>query len=334
MKYDYKIIGAGLAGITMAERLADKGKSVLLLERRNHIGGNCYDFIHKDVLIHRYGPHIFHTDNEKVWEYLNQFTEFNDYKHMVKVEVNNKLVDLPINLKSLQELGLEKGYETVKYIYKKVFENYSKKQWGKYVSKIDPTIFGRIAVRDNYISDYFLDRFQGLPVFGYTRMFENMLFNKNIEVELNRNKIEIFKSNIPIIYTGMIDELFGYCYGKLPYRSLDIWFQEHKQPFYQKHPVINYPSKERLTRITEYKYMTQQNCMNTIISKEYPCEYKSKKNLPYYPIPTDDTKALYNKYKKLADKIPNLYLLGRLAEYKYYNMDDVVEKALNLSEEL
>jgi len=333
LKYDYKIIGAGLAGITMAERLADKGKSVLLLERRYHIGGNCYDFIYENVLVHRYGPHIFHTDNEKVWEYLNQFTAFNDYKHEVKVEVKGKLVNLPINKNSIKELGLENSDNITDYIYKNVFENYSKKQWGKHFRKLDVSVFNRVPIRYSYSDAYFLDKFQGLPVYGYTRMFENMLFNKNIEVELNRNKTEIFKSNIPVIYTGMIDELFGYCYGKLPYRSLDIWFQEHKQPFYQKYPVINYPNKERLTRITEYKYMTQQNCMNTIISKEYPCEYNGK-NIPYYPIPTDDTKILYNKYKALADKIPNLYLLGRLAEYKYYDMDDVVEKALNLAEEL
>jgi UDP-galactopyranose mutase len=333
VKYDYIIIGAGLAGITMANLLANKDKKVLVVEKRDHIGGNCYDFKYEGVLVHIYGPHIFHTDNEKVWEYLNQFAAFNDYKHRVKVCIDDKLVDLPINLNSLKDLGLEKGYETIKYIYEKVFKNYSKKQWGKYVSELDPSVFGRIAVRDNHNSDYFLDKFQGLPVDGYTKMFENMLFHENIEIQLKTDFFN-FGEDPNIIYTGMIDELFDCCYGKLPYRSLDIYFQNHKIPFYQKHPVINYPNKKALTRITEYKYMTMQNSINTVISKEYPCEYDSEKNLPYYPIPTNDTAELYNKYKQLADKIPNLYLIGRLAEYKYYDMDDVIEKAIKLSEEL
>jgi UDP-galactopyranose mutase len=333
MKYDYVIIGAGLAGITMANLLANKGKKILVMEKRDHIGGNCYDEYIDGVLVHKYGPHIFHTNSKIVWDYLSQFTEWNDYKHKVKVSIDDKLVDLPINLNSLKDLGLEKGYETVKFIYEKVFKNYSKKQWGKYVGELDSSVFGRIAVRDNHNSDYFLDKFQGLPVDGYTKMFENMLFHKNIELKLNE-ECNGFLYDTNIIYTGMLDEFFRYQYGKLPYRSLDIYFQNHKIPFYQKHPVINYPNKKALTRITEYKYMTMQNSMNTVISKEYPCEYDSEKNLPYYPIPINDTAELYNKYKQLADKIPNLYLIGRLAEYKYYDMDDVVEKAIKLSEEL
>lgn len=366
MKYDYIVVGAGLAGIIIARCLADKDKKVLILEKRDHIGGNCYDEKIEGVLIHRYGPHIFHTNNEKVWNYLNQFTEFNDYKHKVKVEVNNKLVDLPINLNSIDdiyfndkilfhihmnELQHEFGkksevsiYDLLKSkndwvqslgdcLYRNIYENYSKKQWGTIPNK---NVLDRILIRCNCISNYFLDKYQGLPINGYTVMFENMLFHKNIEVRLNSNwkldDISLIKDN-NIIYTGMIDALFDYKYGKLPYRSLDIEFKEYKKEYYQEYPVINYPNKKHLTRKTEYKYLTKQVCATTVISKEYPCEYDGN-NIPYYPIPTNDTQELYNKYKQDADKIPNLYLLGRLAEYKYYDMDKVVEKALELGEKL
>jgi UDP-galactopyranose mutase len=359
VKYDYVIIGAGLAGITMANLLANKDKKVLVIEKRDHIGGNCYDEYVDGVLVNKYGPHIFHTNSKIVWNYLSQFTRWNYYKHKVKVSVEGKLITLPINLNSIKELfsndykmycdALNEVFSVKEifigdllnscnttlvvlgsYLYRNIYENYSFKQWGTIPER---SILNRIPIRLNNNDNYFTDRFQGLPISGYTKMFENMLFHENIEVRLDRDSYRI-ESDYKIIYTGMIDELFDYCYGKLPYRSLEIYFQNHKIHFYQKHPVINYPNKKALTRITEYKYMTMQNSMNTVISKEYPCEYDSKKNLPYYPIPTNDTAELYNKYKQLADKIPNLYLIGRLAEYKYYDMDDVVEKAIKLSEEL
>jgi UDP-galactopyranose mutase len=334
MKYDYIVVGAGIAGITIARCLADKNKKVLILEKRNSIGGNCFDERINDILVHKYGPHIFHTDNEKVWNYLNQFTSFNDYKHKVKVEVDNMLVTLPINIDSLEELGLDRSENSIQYISENVYKNYSKKQWGKYFGLLDKSVFNRVPIRYDHNSDYFLDKFQGLPTFGYTNMFQNMLFHENIELKLNKQYTPCtYNDGQKIVYTGSIDEIFNYQYGYLSYRSLDIEFKEYDKPFYQDYPVINYPNKKRLTRKTEYKYLTQQESDNTIISKEYPCEYDGA-NIPYYPVPTKETSELYNKYKELADKISNLYLLGRLAEYKYYDMDDVVEKALNLAEEI
>jgi UDP-galactopyranose mutase len=352
MKYDYIVIGAGIAGIIITRLLADKDKQVLILEKRSHIGGNCYDEYVNGVLVHRYGPHIFHTDNEKVWKYLNQFTEFNDYKHKVKVSIDDKIYDLPVNYNTITNLKYDyrdmndESLDTIgklyisenfkglaKELYNKIYKNYSKKQWGKYFDSLDESVLNRLSIRYSFNENYFVDKYQGLPIDGYTRMFENMLFHKNIEIELNHKKQSIDIDENNIIYTGMIDELFNYQYGKLPYRSLDIEFKEYKKEYYQKYPVINYPNKKRLTRKTEYKYLTKQKCNNTVISKEYPCEYDGI-NIPYYPIITNETEELYNKYKSLADKIPNLYLLGRLAEYKYYDMNTVVEKALNLVEEL
>jgi UDP-galactopyranose mutase len=356
VKYDYVIIGAGLAGITIANILANKNKKVLVIEKRDHIGGNCYDEYVDGVLVHKYGPHIFHTDSKIVWNYLSQFTEWNDYKHKVKVSVEGKLITLPINLNSIKELfpddykmyydvlnevfkkkeivigDLLDSYNTVlvvlgSYLYRNIYENYSLKQWGVIPDK---SVLNRIPIRLNYNDDYFTDRYQGLPINGYTKMFENMLFHKNIEVRLNETWNVEYDDFHKIIYTGCIDELFDYQYGKLSYRSLDIYFENYNIPFYQKHPVVNYPDKKSLTRITEYKYMTK-NSINTVISKEYPkaCE---ENDIPYYPINNEENDTLYKKYKQLADKIPNLTLLGRLAEYKYYDMDDVVLKAIKESE--
>lgn len=357
MNYDYIVVGAGLAGITIAECLARKNNKILIIEKRDDIGGNCSDDYIAGILVHKYGPHIFHTNNKVVWDYLNRFTEFNDYKHIVKTQIYplNWICTLPINLQVIKKLGfnyLDKivnkyGKSTItinellnsefnglgQYLFNTFYKNYSKKQWGKHYKDIDESVFNRIPIRLNFNEDYFLDIYQGIPKNGYSKMFENMVFHKNIEVKLNTTYDKIFTTKNKVIYTGMIDELLDYCFGELPYRSLDIKFENYDAPIFQNYPVINYPSEDRLTRITEYKYMTMQKNSNTVISKEYPCEYDGS-NIPYYPIPTNETKELYNKYRELVDKIPNLYLLGRLAEYKYYDMDKVVEKAIQLSEEL
>jgi UDP-galactopyranose mutase len=363
LKYDYVIIGAGLAGITMANLLANKNKKVLVVEKRDHIGGNCYDEYMNGVLVHKYGPHIFHTNSKIVWNYLSQFTDWNDYKHKVKVSVDGKLITLPINLNSLNEICSpfkanydywlidEIGKNKITFIYdllscknvylrsfgewlyKNIYENYSLKQWGAIPDK---SVLKRIPIRLNYNDNYFTDRYQGLPIDGYTKMFENMLFHKNIEVGLNSiygdlHFIDKIYDNV--IYTGKLDELFDYQYGKLPYRSLDFQFEIHDKLYYQKYGVINYPQHESMTRITEFKYLTKQACYNTVIAREYP-KSCAENDTPYYPIINEENIVLYKKYKQLADKIPNLTLLGRLAEYKYYDMDDVVLKAIKESKKL
>lgn len=365
--YDYIIIGAGLSGITAANILANKDKKILLLEQRNHIGGNCYDYYEQGILVHKYGPHIFHTDNKKVWDYLSQFTEWNNYKHKVKVEVDGKLVSLPINLNSIDKLVCRDIFDTLitcfnlesqisiydllesknitlnelgNYLYNNIYKNYSSKQWGKYFDKLDKSILKRIPIRINYNDEYFTDQYQGLPKNGYTKMFNRMLDYKNIEVVLNTEAscIDFYSDlkNPPvIIYTGRIDELFNYNYGILPYQSLDINFEEFKDiEYFQECGVINYPNKKvKITRKTEYKYLTQQKNEGTVLSYECPKECKEG-DIPYYPILTDKNKKLYNKYKKLIDKNPNIILLGRLAEYKYYDMDDIVNRVMEEVEKL
>jgi UDP-galactopyranose mutase len=363
LKYDYVIIGAGLAGITMANLLANKDKKILVMEKRDHIGGNCYDEYIDGVLVHKYGPHIFHTNSKTVWDYLSQFTGWNDYKHKVKVSIDDKLVTLPINFSSLSEMfpfNIAHEYkcellnyfdhrkevtigellianDTLRklgiYIYDNVYKNYSLKQWGEDFYSLDDSIINRITIRLNHNDNYFTDRYQGLPIDGYTKMFENMLFNKNIEVKLNRSWNVEYDDFHKIIYTGCIDELFDYQYGKLPYRSLNFQFEIHDKLYYQKYGVINYPQHESMTRITEFKYLTKQACYNTVIAREYP-KPCTENNIPYYPIINEENITLYKKYKQLADKISNLTLLGRLAEYKYYDMDDVVLKAIKESKKL
>jgi UDP-galactopyranose mutase len=356
------IIGAGLAGITMANILANKDKKVLVIEKRDHIGGNCYDEYMYGVLAHKYGPHIFHTNSKMVWDYLSQFTGWNDYKHKVKVSISDKLVALPINLNSLFELFSDEEYskyyraldetfdknevfignllnscnvvlvELGNYLYSNIYENYSIKQWGAIPDK---SVLKRIPIRLNYNDNYFTDRYQGLPIDGYAKMFENMLFHKNIEVQLNRNW-DTYSWDIQpkIIYTGMIDELFDYKYGELPYRSLNFgWVNFPNKEYYQSYGVINYPSNPIMTRVTEFKHLTKQVCDNTVIVNEYP-RACTENDIPYYPIINKENILLYKKYKQLADKIPNLTLLGRLAEYKYYDMDDVVLKAIKESKKL
>lgn len=354
IKHDYTIVGAGLAGIVSANILANKGKKILILEKRNHIGGNCYDYYQNGILMHKYGPHIFHTNNEYVWNYLSQFTEWNNYKHKVKscIYEDGELYDFPINLFTINKIVPDNITKLVdKYIdridvsifelingnrftnlgwdlYKLFYKNYSKKQWGNYYYNLDISVLDRVKIKLSFDDNYFNDKYQGLPLNGYTEMFLKMINNKNIIIVLNYNDNIINYNYGNIIYTGRIDELFDYCFGILPYRSLDFKFDFYNKENYQDYAVINYPNKEELfTRITEFKHMTRQEAYGTIISREYPKECE-KNDIPYYPILTNKNIELYNRYKQLADKIPNLLLLGRLAEYKYYNMDEIINRVL------
>ena len=353
--FDFLIVGAGFAGSVLAERLASQaGKRVLVVDRRNHIGGNAYD--HYDdagILVHKYGPHIFHTNSPEVFHYLSQFTQWRPYMHRVLACVDGRLVPIPINLDTVNILygmnltseqfaaWLEKVAEprdpirtsedvvvskVGRELYEKFFKNYTRKQWGLDPSELDASVAARIPVRTNRDDRYFTDTYQVMPLHGYTRMFERMLSHPNIKILLNTDYREV-QGLFPykeMIYTGPIDEFFDYCYGKLPYRSLEFRHETHPVPVYQPAPVVNYPNEYEYTRITEFKYLTGQKHDYTSIVYEYP----RAEGDPYYPVPRPQNRELYRKYKALADDTPGVYFVGRLATYKYYNMDQVTAQAL------
>ncbi len=358
--YEYLIVGAGITGVTAANILAkEQNKRVLIVEKRRHIGGNCYDYYNEyGLLVHKYGPHIFHTNYKEVWEYLSQFTQWMPYQHKVLAYVDGKLVPIPINLNTINLLfgysfnskemenwievnrnnieSPENAEEMVlsrmgKILYKKFFKNYTKKQWGISAQELEPMVTARIPIRFNKDDRYFTDRYQGIPQAGYTKMFENMLADKNIDVLLGvdyKKLEEIIKFN-RIIYTGPIDYFFDFQFGRLPYRSLRFEMKTLDIEFYQEAGVINYPNDYDFTRVTEYKHITGQKHKKTTICYEYPQEYKEGNNVPAYPIPKKEYKEIYLRYKKEADKLKSVYFLGRLAEYRYMNMDECVKCALD-----
>ena len=355
--FDYLIVGAGFAGSVLAERLANgSGKKVLICDKRPHIAGNAYDFYNDEgVLVHKYGPHIFHTNSAEVFDYLGRFTEWREYQHRVLANVDGMLVPMPINLDTINKLYglnltafemeefLEKQAEKVEHIrtsedvvvskvgrelYQKFFRNYTRKQWGLDPSELDASVTARVPTRTNRDDRYFTDVFQAMPKHGYTRMFEKMLDHPNIKIMLNCDYREI-ANDIPyreMIYTGPVDAFFDYRYGKLPYRSLEFKHETHDTEQFQVAPVINYPNDQQYTRITEFKYLTGQEHKKTSIVYEYP----RAEGDPYYPIPRPENAELYNKYKALAETRPDVHFVGRLATYKYYNMDQIVAQALTV----
>ncbi|MEM0325267.1 MAG: UDP-galactopyranose mutase [Nanopusillaceae archaeon] len=378
--FDYIIVGAGISGIVVAERIANVlNKKVLIIEKRNHIGGNCFDYLDKTgIYIHKYGPHIFHTNYKEVFEYLSNFTEWYYYTHRVLVYVDGKKIPLPINFISIEELFPEHISKNVistllsnfrygekvsilellknekpdlqfigKYIYKKVFLNYTKKQWGKSPEEIDPDIVARVPIVLSKDSRYFQDRYQGIPLEGYTKMFERMLMNSNIKLLLNTDYKEIIKLDFEckkiyffgqeykgkLIFTGKIDELFNYKFGILPYRSLNFELKFIDKEFFQEVAVVNYPNDYDFTRITEFKHFLPTDSHVTVLAYEYPKDYQLDSE-PFYPLLTNESKELYYKYLEFSKNFNNLYLLGRLGEYRYYDMDDAVKRALELFEEI
>jgi UDP-galactopyranose mutase len=359
--YDYLIVGAGFAGSVLAERLASQLEArVLLVEKRNHIGGNAYDrYNDAGILIHQYGPHIFHTNAERVFEYLSRFTPWRPYEHRVQTSVDGQLLPIPINADTLNKLyGLNltclqvqdflasvaetdreiRTSEDVvisrvgRELYEKFFRNYTRKQWGLDPSELDASVTARVPVRTSRDDRYFTDRFQAMPLHGFTRMFERMLDHPNIHVLLNCDFSAIGDDfdYRELIFTGPIDEYFGYCFGRLPYRSLRFEHQTHDRAWYQPAPVVNYPNEHAYTRVTEFKYLTGQEHPKTSIVFEYPCAEGD----PYYPVPQPANAELYQKYKLLAEAEPNVHFVGRLGTYKYYNMDQVVGQALAMFEKL
>ena len=396
MVYDAFIVGAGYAGAVCARRLAeDGGKRVLVLERRPHVGGNAYDCLDRaGVLIHQYGPHIFHTNDRRVFEYLSRFTQWRRYQHRVVANLprdNPEVIPaykstdgrfffpVPFNLDSMKNAFGEKegarlGQKLLDaypaqsqvtilelrqnpdpevaaiadYVYQHVFVHYTMKQWGQTPEEIDPATTARVPVRLSKDNRYFQDAYQGMPLEGYTPMFEKMLAHPNITVEtgvdaLRRLELadgvikldgEVFDG--PVIYTGQADELFGFRFGPLPYRTLDFGFETLPQDVYQTHGTVNYTADQPYTRITEFKHLTGQELPGaTTIMKEYSRAYTGADGeIPYYAIINPDNNALYAKYKALADQYPGLRLLGRLAEYKYYNMDAIAARALALADSM
>jgi len=361
MKTDVLVVGAGFAGCVIAERMASAGRSVLVIDRREHIGGNAFDECDvAGVLVHRYGPHIFHTNAQHVADYLSRFTEWRPYEHRVLACVDGRFYPMPINLTtinslyglSLDEAGVAHYLESVREkrnqtltsedlvlgsvgrdLCERFFRNYTKKQWGLDLSELSSTVAGRVPVRMNDDDRYFTDSFQKMPSEGYTRMFIRMLDHPNIRFELGvtfqqtTSRVEAKE----IFYSGPIDEYFGFRFGALPYRSLRF-DHEHLPDTerYQAVGTVNYPNDHDFTRITEFKHLTGQVHSGTSIVREYP----QSEGDPYYPVPTPENHQRYLRYKELASSEKHVHFIGRLAEYRYYNMDQVVAAALKTAETL
>ena len=384
MHYGSIIVGAGFAGAVTARRLAEAGRRVLILEKHDHIGGNAFDRLDEaGILIHQYGPHIFHTNDREVYDFLSRFTAWRPYQHTVVANIpagdGRAEMPVPFNLLSLrQAYGPEKAArleqkladaygreqkvtilqlrentdpelsELAQYVYDHVFVRYTMKQWGQKPEEIDPAVTARVPVFISEDCRYFQDAYQGMPLHGYTALFESMLNHAAIEVRTGvdaRDALTLQDGKVlfdgaefsgDVVYTGAVDELFGCCYGRLPYRTLDFRFETYPQDVWQSHGTVNYTMDEDYTRITEFKYLTgQEKSGATTIVKEYSRAYTGAAGeIPYYAIASDESAALYARYAAKAAAFPRLHLLGRLAEYRYYNMDAIVAGALKLSREL
>jgi UDP-galactopyranose mutase len=353
--FDYLVVGAGFAGSVLAERLAaGSGKKILVVDKRPHIGGNAYDcYDEHGILVHKYGPHIFHTNSRDVFEYLSRFTGWRSYQHRVRAWVDGRLVPIPINLDTINELygtrytsfELQQFFDSVaeprdvirtsedviiskvgRELYEKFFRNYTRKQWGLDPSELDAMVIARIPVRTNRDDRYFTDTYQVMPAHGFTRMFERMLAHPNIKILLNTDYHEIEGSIAydRVVFTGPVDEYFDFRFGRLPYRSLEFKFDTVETARHQPVAVVNYPNDNAFTRITEIKHITGQKHAKTTLLTEYP----RAEGDPYYPVPRPENAALYRRYQELADATEGVHFVGRLATYKYYNMDQVVAQAL------
>lgn len=373
------VIGCGLSGSVIARELAEKGYKVKILEKRSHIGGNMYDY--KDeygILIHKYGPHTFHTKKKELYDYMCKYGDWDEYHLTCGAEIDGIITPTPFNYKTIDDFyGKEQAkllkkaieetfpsqdYSTVvealncnnrtvvdyaKFLFKKDYSLYSAKQWGCKPSEIDPSVLKRVPLRFNYNEGYFDDDYQVMPRRSYTAFFESLLNHKNIEIELNIDALEQLKIadsrtyvngeliEYPVIYTGALDELFGCQYGKLPYRSLRFEWKHEEIDSFQKYPVVAYPQAKNFVRIIEYKKLPVQSVAGTTYEIEYSIPYKKgKDNEPYYPLLTEESQRNYMKYVELVNEVQNLYICGRLGNFKYYNMDETLENALIVAKEI
>ena len=360
IKYDYIIVGCGLSGCVIAERIANVlNKRVLILEKRDHIGGNCYDYVDEqtNIRVNKYGAHLFHTNDKIVWDYINKFSEWVRWEHKVLSYVDDKYVSIPVNITTINELCSENlenerdvkdwlkenqvTYDTIEnseqmaksrigdILYEKLIKNYTYKQWNLYPEQLKPSVLERIPIRSNFDTRYFNDKYQALPKNGYTHFFETILNNDKIDYFINVDFFEFKKYNdinIPVIYTGPIDTYFkNKGYEKLEYRSIDFHIEVKNMNFYQPNSVVNFPSIDsKYTRQVEYKHFLNQKSDKTIIVSETTNDHGE----PYYPVPNDKNLKLYETYKELSDKEKDVYFVGRLANYKYFNMDQAISNAL------
>lgn len=360
MQYNFLIVGAGLSGCVIAERIATQlNKKVLLIDKRDHIGGNCYDKQDVEgILIHQYGPHWFHTNDKAIFSYLSTFTDWHLHEHKVKTSVDNMLLPIPINRDTINQLykmqlgspeEVQLFYDSVRVkgivhpqnaeemiigqvgydLYEKFYKNYTIKQWNVHPKELHASVTARIPVRTNTDDRYFTDTYQGIPKDGYTEMFRRMTNHKNITVALNTDfsSISTLAHFNKVVYTGPIDCFFNYAFGALPYRSLQFEHKTIDQEFYQVCQQVNYPNDFGYTRIVEWKHATGQKHAKTSITMEYPCKWEPGKE-PFYAVQTPDSEILYKKYKTAADKLTTVKFCGRLADFKYYNMDQVIGRAL------
>lgn len=355
--YQNLIVGAGISGAVLARLLAEQSQRVLVIDKRNHIGGNCYDYFDENgINIHKYGPHIFRTDNEEVWQFLSRFTTWHKYIHKVRASINGKEVPIPFNFTSIDILfdtGKAKIFkdklianygsnkkvpilelkksadkdlqELAAFVYEKVFYHYTLKQWGFKPEDLGGDALARVPVYTSYYDGYFTEKYQAIPVPSYTKIFENMLSHPNIKVQLNTDFKDLKNISYErLFYSGPIDEFFDFKLGPLPYRSLNFEFKTLPQENFQSVAVVNYTGKEPYTRITEFKHFLEQKTQKTAIAYEYPATFELGKNERYYPIPKPENEILYKKYLALAAKEKNVYFIGRLGGYKYYSMQSAI----------
>ena len=362
------VVGAGFSGATIANLIAEElGEKVLVIDKKDHIAGNCYDYRDKNgIMIHKYGSHIFHTNLENVWKYLKKFTDFNTYMHKVVGYLDGIETHIPFNFNTLYDVfphSLAKRLEEklldvfeintkvpilefqkqddddlkflANYVYEKIFLHYTTKQWGVSPQDVDGAVTARVPVYLSKDNRYFQDKYQGIPLEGYTKVVEKMLNHKNITLKLNTEYKELKGKHFKrVFFTGPIDEFYDYKFGQLPYRSVNFKFETYDKEYYQSNACVNYPCNYDFTRIHEYKYYLDDKSDKTVIAKEYSEFFELGKNERYYPIPKDENKALYEKYLEESKKDENVYFLGRLGDYKYYDMDKAIARALDLFEEI
>lgn len=361
------IVGAGFSGAVIANLIATNwNEKVVVIDKKSHIAGNCYDYRDNNgIMIHKYGSHIFHTNNEKVWNFISKFGDFNQYTHKVYVYIDGTETTIPFNFNTLYDVFPKRLAERLEekllqkfeynkkipilefqkqndedlkflanYVYEKVFLHYTEKQWGAIPDDVDGSVTARVPVYLSRDNRYFQDKYQGIPLEGYTKLIEKILNHPNIEVKLNTEYKDINDTYSKVFYTGAIDEYFGYKIGQLPYRSVNFKFEEKQCEFYQNNSVVNYPCNYDFTRIHEYKYYLNDKSDRTVIAKEYSEFFELGKNERYYPIPKEENIKLYNDYLNLAEKESNIYFLGRLGDYKYYDMDKAILRAIELFEEI